>query len=76
MPDILPSAMLSTGPAMLYARWRCLRPRHAAGCRICWGNSGEAMVYACAVEMIHLFLIHDDLPGMDNDVLRRASQTM
>lgn len=36
----------------------------------------DARVYACAVEMIHTYsLIHDDLPGMDNDVLRRGMPT-
>lgn len=31
---------------------------------------------ACAIEMIHTYsLIHDDLPGMDNDVLRRGKPT-
>ncbi|MFR2769448.1 MAG: polyprenyl synthetase family protein [Thomasclavelia sp.] len=32
---------------------------------------------ACALEMIHTYsLIHDDLPGMDNDDLRRGKPTM
>ena len=31
---------------------------------------------ACAIEMIHTYsLIHDDLPGMDNDDLRRGRPT-
>ncbi|WP_435056269.1 polyprenyl synthetase family protein, partial [Thomasclavelia cocleata] len=31
---------------------------------------------ACAIEMIHTYsLIHDDLPGMDNDDLRRGKPT-
>lgn len=31
---------------------------------------------ACAIEMIHTYsLIHDDLPGMDNDTLRRGKPT-
>jgi geranylgeranyl pyrophosphate synthase len=35
-----------------------------------------AMPSACAVEMIHCYsLIHDDLPAMDNDVLRRGRPT-
>lgn len=33
-------------------------------------------VYACALEMIHVYsLIHDDLPAMDNDSLRRGKPT-
>ncbi len=40
------------------------------------GDIGEAMPYALAVEMIHSYsLIHDDLPGMDDDVLRRGQPT-
>lgn len=36
----------------------------------------EAMLPACALEMIHTYsLIHDDLPGMDNDTLRRGRPT-
>ena len=32
--------------------------------------------FACAIEMIHTYsLIHDDLPAMDNDDLRRGSPT-
>ena len=44
------------------------------------GNPGAvalAMPAACAVEMIHTYsLIHDDLPAMDNDVLRRGMPTL
>lgn len=36
----------------------------------------EAMPFACALEMIHTYsLIHDDLPAMDNDDLRRGKPT-
>ena len=35
-----------------------------------------ALPYACALEMIHTYsLIHDDLPAMDNDGLRRGKPT-
>ena len=40
------------------------------------GNEDEALVYACALEMIHTYsLIHDDLPAMDNDDYRRGKPT-
>jgi geranylgeranyl diphosphate synthase, type II len=40
------------------------------------GARGELMPFACAVEMIHTYsLIHDDLPAMDNDDLRRGKPT-
>ncbi len=45
-------------------------------CRICGGNYAEALPVACAVEMLHTYsLIHDDLPCMDNDTLRRGKPT-
>ncbi len=41
--------------------------------RICGGESGAALNMACALEMIHTYsLIHDDLPSMDNDDMRRG----
>ncbi len=40
------------------------------------GKREELLVLACAVEMIHTYsLIHDDLPAMDNDDLRRGKPT-
>ena len=37
------------------------------------GTLEAAMPFACAVEMIHAYsLIHDDLPAMDNDDIRRG----
>ncbi len=42
-------------------------------CRVCGGNIEAAVPCACAVEMLHTFsLIHDDLPCMDNDDMRRG----
>lgn len=39
----------------------------------CGGDRQRALPAACAVEMIHTYsLIHDDLPAMDNDDLRRG----
>ena len=41
------------------------------------GNQGAALRAACAVELIHAYsLIHDDMPCMDNDVLRRGKPTV
>ncbi len=40
---------------------------------VCGGNPETALPFACAVEMIHTYsLIHDDLPCMDDDDLRRG----
>lgn len=45
-------------------------------CRMCGGDINEVMPFACAMEMIHTYsLIHDDLPAMDNDDLRRGIPT-
>nr|AKQ24577.1 geranylgeranyl pyrophosphate synthase [Lepidium apetalum] len=47
-----------------------------AACELVGGDESLAMPAACAVEMIHtMSLIHDDLPCMDNDDLRRGKPT-
>lgn len=44
--------------------------------RVCGGNIEETLPAACAIEMLHTYsLIHDDLPCMDNDELRRGRPT-
>ena len=45
-------------------------------CRISGGDTEAALPVACAIEMLHTYsLIHDDLPCMDNDDLRRGKPT-
>ena len=47
-----------------------------AFCRACGGDAAAALPAACAIEMVHTYsLIHDDLPCMDNDELRRGKPT-
>jgi len=47
-----------------------------AACDFCGGDEKLALPYACAIEYIHTYsLIHDDLPAMDNDDLRRGIPT-
>ncbi len=47
-----------------------------AACEFAGGDMAEAMPYACALEYIHTYsLIHDDLPAMDDDDLRRGNPT-
>lgn len=47
-----------------------------AGAEAVGGDPGEALPVACALEMIHTYsLIHDDLPAMDDDDLRRGRPT-
>lgn len=44
-----------------------------AACELLGGNEAAALRFACAVEMLHCYsLIHDDLPCMDNDDMRRG----
>ena len=64
----------------LYAGGKRMRPALILeSCRAC-GGSGESMRHAmsaaAAMELIHTFsLVHDDLPAMDNDDLRRGRPT-
>lgn len=45
-------------------------------CKVCGGDINNAIACACAIEMIHAqSLIHDDLPCMDDDDLRRGKPT-
>lgn len=44
-----------------------------AACDLAGGDQAAALDYACALEMLHCYsLIHDDLPCMDDDDLRRG----
>jgi farnesyl diphosphate synthase len=69
------------GDAMRYAvldGGKRLRPLLVmAACEAVNGNAHAALRSACAVELIHAYsLVHDDLPCMDNDVLRRGKPTV
>lgn len=45
-------------------------------CRMCGGSAESVLPFACALEMVHTYsLIHDDLPCMDDDDLRRGRPT-
>lgn len=61
----------------LLAPGKRLRPLLTlVSCELCGGTFSSAIPAACAVEMIHCYsLIHDDLPAMDNDDLRRGIPT-
>ncbi len=68
--DALPKAMLYS----LEAGGKRIRPILTLEiCKMLCGNCETAKSAACAIEMIHTFsLIHDDLPAMDDDDLRRG----
>ena len=78
LPKDLPQAGLAE--AMRYsllAGGKRIRPMLVLEfCRIAGGDPADAMPCACAIEMLHTYsLIHDDLPCMDNDDLRRGKPT-
>ncbi len=69
------------GDAMRYAvldGGKRLRPLLVlATCEAVGGHAPAALRAACAVELIHAYsLVHDDMPCMDNDVLRRGKPTV
>ena len=61
----------------LSAGGKRLRPILAIeACSIVGGNIEDVIPFAVAIEMIHTYsLIHDDLPALDNDDLRRGKKT-
>ncbi|HQN00292.1 MAG TPA: polyprenyl synthetase family protein [Candidatus Hydrogenedentes bacterium] len=72
-----PSAPAELVTAMRYsleAGGKRLRPvLMLSACELACGSDEPALQAACAMEMIHTYsLIHDDLPAMDNDDLRRG----
>jgi geranylgeranyl diphosphate synthase type II len=72
-PPVLQQAMVYS----LYAGGKRIRPILAlASYEACGGNPAEIVPYASTLELIHTYsLIHDDLPAMDNDDLRRGKPT-
>ena len=61
----------------LMAGGKRLRPVLLLGaCEMCGGDVNAAIPYACSIEYVHTYsLIHDDLPCMDDDDLRRGIAT-
>lgn len=61
----------------LFAGGKRIRPTLVLEfCRLFGGGEAAALPFACAVEMVHTYsLIHDDLPCMDDDDLRRGKPT-
>ena len=73
MPGLLAESMRYS----LLAGGKRLRPAMLlAAADMLGGDISACLDFACAVEMIHNYsLIHDDLPGMDNDTMRRGRPT-
>jgi farnesyl diphosphate synthase len=75
------TAPAGLGDAMRYAvldGGKRLRPLLVlAACEAVGGNGHAALRAGCAVELIHAYsLVHDDMPCMDDDVLRRGKPTV
>ena len=73
----IPERLLEAMRYSLEAGGKRLRPvMLLAACDMAGGDMETALPFACAMEMIHTYsLIHDDLPAMDNDDLRRGKPT-
>ncbi len=76
---------LNENPELYGVLWESMRYSVGAGgkrvrpmltlefCKLCGGDVISALPFACAVELIHTYsLIHDDLPCMDDDDMRRG----
>lgn len=74
-PDL--QVLLDAERYSLFAGGKRIRPTLTLEfCRLFGGEEAAALPFACAVEMVHTYsLIHDDLPCMDNDDLRRGKPT-
>jgi geranylgeranyl diphosphate synthase type II len=73
-PEVVASAMQYS----LMAGGKRLRPvLCVASAEAVGGDRAMALPAACAIELIHTYsLIHDDLPAMDNDAMRRGRPTL
>jgi len=72
-----PSVLYEAMRYSLFAGGKRIRPILAlASYETCGGDPKDIIPYASALELIHTYsLIHDDLPAMDNDELRRGKPT-
>lgn len=77
LSDACPALLHESMHYSLLAGGKRLRPVLVLlACEASGGNWESALPAACAIEMIHTYsLIHDDLPAMDDDVLRRGLPT-
>jgi geranylgeranyl diphosphate synthase type II len=75
--DRLPQQLHKAMRYSIFAGGKRIRPvLMLAACDAVGGQSEKALRAACAMEMIHTYsLIHDDLPAMDDDDMRRGRPT-
>jgi geranylgeranyl diphosphate synthase type II len=76
-PETRPARLYQAMRYSMFAGGKRLRPALCiASCEACGGAAAEALTAACALELLHTStLIHDDLPAMDDDTLRRGRPT-
>ncbi len=74
---VLQSRLLEAMQYSLFSGGKRVRPVILLEfCRLSGGRISQALPFACALEMIHTYsLIHDDLPCMDDDTMRRGRPT-
>ena len=75
--DEYPALIHDSMRYMIFSGGKRIRPILAGACaEACGGCSGDVKLPAVAIEMIHTYsLVHDDLPCMDNDDVRRGKPT-
>ncbi|MCF6266185.1 MAG: polyprenyl synthetase family protein [Desulfuromusa sp.] len=75
--EILPTRLHAAMRYSVFAGGKRIRPvLMLAACETVGGEIKNVLPAACAIEMIHSYsLIHDDLPAMDDDDLRRGNPT-
>lgn len=73
----VPGVLKDSMEYMIFSDGKKIRPILAiATCESLGRPSDKVLPFACAIEMIHTYsLIHDDLPSIDNDDLRRGKPT-
>ena len=76
-PSTRPERLHEAMRYVVFPGGKRLRPVLALmGCKVTGGDQSRALEAAAAVELLHSYsLVHDDLPCMDNDDLRRGRAT-
>ena len=75
--ELLPSSLHAAMRYSVFAGGKRLRPvLMIAACESVGGQARQVLHAACAMELIHTYsLVHDDLPAMDDDDVRRGRPT-
>lgn len=76
--DLLPEHLAEAGRYGVLGGGKRLRPALVLlACEACGGDRAAALPAAASVELVHCFsLVHDDLPALDDDALRRGQPTL